>query len=73
MDLLKKVPQIRIPKLIIHSPQDEVLPYEMGERLFTAAAEPKEFLRLDGPHNENHVTSYDAYMKGMREFLGKYF
>jgi len=73
MGVIGRVPQISIPKLIIHSPQDEVIPYEMGERLFEAAAGPKEFLRLDGAHNDNHVASYDVYMKGMREFLGKYF
>ncbi len=59
--------------MFIHSPQDEVIPYEMGKKLFEAAAAPKEFLSIDGTHNEAHVTSQEAYMAGMRAFLKKYF
>jgi len=73
MDSLAKVGRIKVPKLFIHSPQDEVIPYEMGKKLFDAAAEPKEFLSIDGTHNEAHVTSQEAYMAGMRAFLKKYF
>lgn len=73
MDTINKVPKISIPKLIIHAPQDEVIPFWMGEKLFEAAAEPKEFLRLDGEHNDAHILSRDEYLEGMRTFLDKYF
>jgi hypothetical protein len=73
MDTINKVQKITVPKLIIHAPQDEVAPYWMGKRLFDASAEPKEFLELQGQHNDAHIFSRDVYMKGTRKFLGKYF
>jgi fermentation-respiration switch protein FrsA (DUF1100 family) len=38
------------PLLIIHGTQDEVIPFVNGEILYSAAREPKNFLRYDGPH-----------------------
>lgn len=70
---IEKVRKIKVPKLIIHSARDEVIPYQMGKQLFEAAAEPKEFLKIDGEHNDAHIMSRDEYMKGMRGFLDKYF
>jgi uncharacterized protein len=40
MDSLSKVCKVSCPKLFIHSPADEVVPYEMGRRLYDAAPEP---------------------------------
>jgi hypothetical protein len=42
-----KLPQVKVPLLIIHSRSDQVVPYQMGERLFAVANEPKEFVRLE--------------------------
>jgi fermentation-respiration switch protein FrsA (DUF1100 family) len=42
-----KLPRVEVPLLIIHSRSDQVVPYHMGERLFAAANEPKEFVRLE--------------------------
>jgi len=50
-DNLAKIGRISAPVLVIHSPDDEVIPFEQGERLFAAAAEPKEFLETVGAHN----------------------
>lgn len=44
------ISNITPPKLIMHSTEDEVIPYSMGEQLFAAAAEPKQFVTLYGPH-----------------------
>lgn len=38
------------PLLIMHSEEDEIIPYHHGERLFEAANEPKAFQRLRGRH-----------------------
>ncbi|HXX81861.1 MAG TPA: alpha/beta hydrolase, partial [Thermodesulfovibrionales bacterium] len=45
---IEKVGRIKIPKLFIHSPADEIVPYEQGRALFERASEPKEFLQLNG-------------------------
>lgn len=72
LDNLNRIANITVPKLIIHTPQDEVVPYWMGEKLFEQAVEPKEFLRIDGEHNDSHIESREEYLMGMREFLKKY-
>lgn len=39
------------PLLVIHSRQDEVIPFQLGEEVYEKAAEPKEFWPMEtGPH-----------------------
>ena len=66
---IDKVGRISIPKLIIHSPDDEIIPFEQGRRLFELAVEPKSFLELRGSHNEGFLLSGDRYIKGLENFL----
>lgn len=53
-DSLEKVARIDGPKLFVHGDADDVIPFEQGERLFAAAKEPKQFLRL---HNADQFPS----------------
>ena len=69
-DNLAKVGSITTPKLIIHSAGDEMIPFEMGRRLFEAAAEPKEFYEAAGGHNELVYEEGERYDRRLREFLG---
>jgi len=55
-DSISKVKAITIPKLFIHSPEDQVVPYWVGQKLFEAAAQPKEFLMIHGGHNDGSIT-----------------
>jgi len=55
-DSINKVRALSLPKLFIHSPEDEVVPYWVGQKLFEAAAEPKEFLKIHGGHNDGSIT-----------------
>ena len=48
---LSRVPRIACPVLVAHSPDDDMIPFAQGERLFRAAREPKVFLTLKGSHN----------------------
>jgi len=57
---IDKVRQLTIPKLFIHSPDDQVVPYRIGQKLFEAAAEPKEFLKIQGGHNDGSITAEPA-------------
>jgi fermentation-respiration switch protein FrsA (DUF1100 family) len=69
---IDKVNKIGIPKLIIHSPQDEIIPFEHGVSLFKKASEPKEFLRIKGSHNEGFLISGRSYIEGLNGFISKY-
>ncbi len=44
------IKDIKIPKLIIHSTQDETIPYWMGVELYKKAIEPKVFWQIKGCH-----------------------
>ena len=67
-----KVAKIKPPLLIIHSPDDEVIPFENGQGLFERATEPKTFLEISGGHNTGFVNSVN-YRPGWEAFLGPIF
>ncbi|MCA9393719.1 MAG: alpha/beta hydrolase [Candidatus Omnitrophica bacterium] len=69
MDSLTKIRAIEAPKLILHSSDDEVIPYRMAESLFRAAPEPKSFIPLNGNHAYAWQTSGDRFVKGIEAFL----
>lgn len=71
MDSLRKVKNLTIPKLFMHSPEDQLVPFEMGQRLFKAAAEPKEFLQISGGHNQVMGVSAQTFINGIKSFLIK--
>lgn len=50
-DSIAKVGALCVPLLVIHSREDELVPFVQGRRLFDAAVEPKRFLETVGPHN----------------------
>lgn len=57
------------PVLVVHSRDDEIIPFHHGEAIYDAANEPKRFLEIRGGHNEGHALSARAYREGMLEFL----
>ncbi len=69
---IRKVGKIKIPKLFIHSPGDEIVPHEQGVELFERASEPKEFLSISGGHNEGFLLSGKEYVDGLKTFLSRY-
>jgi fermentation-respiration switch protein FrsA (DUF1100 family) len=70
MDSLGRIGGISCPKLFVHSRDDEIVPYAMGERLFEAASQPKRFFELSGAgHNETWLVGGGTYMKVIREFV----
>jgi len=64
------VRDVRIPVLVIHSRDDEIVPFHHGEAIFGAAQEPKTLLTLRGGHNDAYVRDARSYIGGMRAFLG---
>lgn len=60
---------VRCPVLVIHSRDDEVVPFEHGVRLFEAAREPKQFVEIVGSHNDGFLLSGDIYIEAWRRWL----
>ncbi len=65
----KKIKDIHAPKLLIHSVDDEIVPFELGEKLFEAAPQPKIFLKIRGGHNTAFLDSEDEFKKGIGSFV----
>ena len=57
------------PVLVIHSRDDELIPFAHGRELFAAAKAPKQFLELRGGHNDGFLLSGQTYIDGLAAFL----
>lgn len=68
-DNASKVAQFHAPLLVVHSPDDSLIPFRHGHELFTLAVEPKTFLEIRGDHNEGFWMSGDLYTEGLNAFL----
>lgn len=66
---IDKIGKIACPKLIVHSPHDEVIPFSHGLALFEKAAPPKRMLRIAGSHNEGFLLSGQTYGEGLKQFI----
>jgi fermentation-respiration switch protein FrsA (DUF1100 family) len=72
LDSVSKIKNLTIPKLFIHSTQDEVVPFKLGKKLYDAASDPKEFVAIKGGHNDAHWQDQSAFTVGIQNFLKKY-
>lgn len=68
MDSLSKLEMVEAPTLIIHSDEDDVIPYQLGKKLFFAAVSEKEFLKITGSHNNGFMENIKPYMQTLRVF-----
>ena len=71
-DSLSKISKITVPLLVIHSPEDDIIPYAHGKNIFAAAPEPKQFYELKGTHNGGHFDSEKTYLPALRKFIDDY-
>ena len=69
---LDRISGVRCPLLVIHSRDDEIIPFEQGQRLYSAAVEPKEFLQISGGHNDGFLLSAGIYSGGLQSFIDAY-
>jgi fermentation-respiration switch protein FrsA (DUF1100 family) len=69
-DSVSKVAGLGAPVLVIHGTRDEIIPFEEGEKLFAAAAEPKMFYRVErAGHNDVSLAAGDDYGITLRAWL----
>ena len=57
------------PVLVLHSRDDEIMPFELGARLYEAASEPKSFFEMRGDHNTGFLLSQPGYARALQQFL----
>ncbi len=75
IDYIKKV---TCPVLIIHSRNDELVPFEFGQELYQAANDSATFVEINGNHNDGFLVSAEKYkttwadwIKTMKKKKGK--
>jgi fermentation-respiration switch protein FrsA (DUF1100 family) len=68
-DTRKALANVACPVLVIHSREDEIVPFAHGEALYAAAREPKQLLVIRGGHNDGFWISKPDYMAGLARFL----
>jgi hypothetical protein len=68
---IAKVPSLGIPLMVIHSPEDDLIPFEQGRRIFEAAGEPKSFLQTSGRHNDWGFAQSLEWRGKVRDFLAR--
>ncbi|MCK5178391.1 MAG: alpha/beta hydrolase [Candidatus Omnitrophica bacterium] len=69
LDSETKIKGIDIPKLFIHSVDDQMIPIALGRKLYDAASGAKEFIEIRGDHNDGHIYDEDKVREGIKRFL----
>jgi uncharacterized protein len=63
---------VTCPVFVAHSPQDEIVPFEQGEALYASASEPKQFLELQGGHNNGFIYMREEWVRALGDFMRRY-
>ena len=66
------VARISVPILVIHSLDDDLVPFDHGRKLYELANQPKQFLQINGGHNDGYLAAGDRYLQEIDRFLSTY-
>lgn len=72
-DTVAAVRKISYPVLVIHSRDDEIIPYSLGQKVFAAVPDKKQFVTIHGDHNYGFVQSLPQYTQALRSWLSAVF
>ncbi len=70
LEALAWVDRIRAPILFLHGDRDQVVPLELGRRLYQAATAPKQWVTITGAgHNDTIEVGGEQYLSHLRRFI----
>ena len=70
-DVLERINEVKIPILLVHGTNDDIVPFAMSERLFAAAKARKRFFRAEGGSHHNLTANFfDEYQRAVSEHFG---
>ena len=69
---IAKVDRVHSPMLFLHSPEDEIVPYDEGRRLYDRAQPPKRFVDIRGGHIDANEVDKAVFFGAIRAFLDEY-
>ena len=67
---LKLIKKASMPKLIIHSQEDDVVPLFMGEELFDSAGGEKVFWKISGQHTDALIDYPEEFVSRVNKMAG---
>ncbi len=68
-ETINKLKNISCPIVVVHSKNDEVIPFSHAERIFERANRPKTFIELRGGHGNGFLLSQRDYIAGLQNAL----
>ena len=69
-DLGGHLQDVRLPVLVLHGDHDTIIPFALGQEVYHAAHEPKEFYRIPGAdHNDTYLVGGEAYFQVLQRFV----
>ncbi len=66
---IEKMSGLGMPVLVVHSPDDDLVPFRHGRALYDACIGQKYFLEISGGHNDGFLLSGDTYVQGLDRFV----
>jgi fermentation-respiration switch protein FrsA (DUF1100 family) len=67
-----RIKNIDCPVVIAHSPDDEMIPFKHGQKLYKLAGQPKMFVEMSGGHNAGGLDIDTDYQKRLAAFLAEH-
>jgi hypothetical protein len=64
--------EVRVPVLVIHSVDDEIIPFQHGKNLYDSIPGPKAFSEIRGSHNRGFIDSMAVYESSINDFINRY-
>ena len=68
-DTRQRLAAIHQPLMVIHSREDDLIPFSQGAALYAAGNPPKRMLELNGNHNNGVLENAARYRRGLDEFI----
>ncbi len=65
---INHIEQVKSPVLVLHSPDDKIVAFRFGKKIFQTANEPKTFVTLRGDHNSGFLMSQPEYARAISAF-----
>lgn len=70
-DTYRKLHNYPGPLLVIHAPEDEVIPFHMGKQNFAQAGRNKTFVELHGSHDTAFLINEKAHSQAIMQFISR--
>lgn len=70
-DTMSRLNEINCPIFVVHSKDDELIPYKHGQDLYRAVKGEKKFLEISGSHNEGIIENQVLYNTALKEFYAE--